>query len=100
MSRKRPITHDFNSMFGAPINLKKTKEKLINGKVKQKEKNKENEIVAAQQAAKKKKKEKKTKKENKEEVKHEPIMKSPPPKSKKVFLSNEMSEKSSKNMSA
>ena len=80
MSRKRPITHDFNSMFGAPINLKKTKEKLINGKKdKLKEKNKENEVILM----KKKKKEKKIKKED--NIKHEPIMKSPPPKSKKVF---------------
>ena len=46
MSRKRPITQDFNSLFGAPINLKKNKEKIAtkeqNGKIKPKDKNKEN----------------------------------------------------------
>ena len=46
MSRKRPITQDFNSLFGAPINLKKNKEKITtkeqNGKIKPKDKNKEN----------------------------------------------------------
>ena len=99
---KRPVSQDFNSLFGAPINLKKTKEKIQqNGK--QKEKNKENVDVTSEKVSadlwrhydgiiQKKKKDKKLKmkteikNEVKQKVKEEPkdVMKSPPPKSKKV----------------
>ena len=115
---KRPVSQDFNSLFGAPINLKKTKEKIQNGK--QKEKNKENVDVSSEKVnmtslnwtpkwrqydaiIQKKKKDKKLKMKNeikndvKQKVKDEPkeepkeVMKSPPPKSKKVFTFDSIS---------